>query len=68
MVAKLEERVYRHHSSDFLAVCNWLATRAEETLTMLIIHNIPEIIADDGETREGDDWKKVRAITYRDNA
>lgn len=67
VVAKLEERVYHCHSSDFLAVCKWLATRAEETLTMLTIHNTPEIIADDGEAREDGDWKRVRAKTYLDN-
>ena len=67
MVAKLEEGLYdRSYSSDFLAVCKWLATRAEETLMMLIIHNTPEIITDDGEARE-DDWKKVRAKTYLDD-
>ena len=45
-----QKRVY---SSDFLGG-RWLATRAEETLMMLIIHNAPEIIVDDGEAREDD--------------
>jgi hypothetical protein len=61
VVAKLEERVYRCYSADFLAVCQWLVTRAEEILTLLLIHDIPEIIADDGKAQEDDDWKKVRA-------
>ena len=61
MVAKLEEKIYSSYSSDFLAVCRWLATRAEETLTMLIIHDMPDIIANDENAQEDDDWKRVRA-------
>ena len=61
MVVKLEEKIYSSYSSDFLAVCRWLATWAEETLTMLIIHNMRDIIANDKNAQEDDDWKRVRA-------
>lgn len=59
-VAKLEEKIYSSYSSDFLGVCRWLATRAEETLTMLIIHDMPDIIANDESAQEDDNWKRVR--------
>lgn len=60
MVAKLEAKLSRCYSPDFLAVLSWLVVRTEEVLKILVIHETPEMNAATGESID-DDWKKVSA-------